>query len=217
MDQVLSESAGDATARLVERMSFQATACERLGSPLYAHLLRCVATDLEEGGPSREILGGHESDPGGSALALRLMGAVNRLVLTGEELALDRIYRDAERDEEAATAPRRMRSHPSTGWASISASRKNSSMLRNHLQDRDVSPDLCSFRLVAHGPILPEAEDWKSHVIRRDLAAAVEKQLAEDCAAAGYDVLNSVASGKELDDELYAPVRAAFTEHFDLI
>lgn len=94
---------------------------------------------------------------------------------------------------------------------------KNSSMLRNHLQGRDVSPDLCSFRLVAHGPILPEAEDWKSHVIRRDLAAAVEKQLAEDCAAAGYDVLNSVASGKELDDDLYAPVRAAFTEHFDLI
>lgn len=94
---------------------------------------------------------------------------------------------------------------------------KNSSMLRNHLQGRDVSPDLCSFRLVAHGPILPEAKDWKSHVIRPDLAAAVEKQLAEDCAAAGYDVLNSVVSGKELDDELYAPVRAAFTEHFDLI
>lgn len=94
---------------------------------------------------------------------------------------------------------------------------KNSSMLRNHLQGRDVSPDLCLFRLVAHGPILPEAEDWKSHVIRRDLAAAVENQLAEDCAAAGYDVLNSVASGKELDDDLYAPVRAAFTEHFDLI
>lgn len=94
---------------------------------------------------------------------------------------------------------------------------KNSSMLRNHLQSREVPPDLCSFRLVAYGPILPEAEDWKSHVIRRDLAAAVEKQLAEDCAAAGYDVLNSVASGKELNDELYAPVRAAFAEYFDLI
>ena len=45
----------------------------------------------------------------------------------------------------------------------------------------------------------------------------MEKQLAEDCAAAGYDVLNSVASGKELDDELYAPVHAAFAEYFDLI
>lgn len=93
---------------------------------------------------------------------------------------------------------------------------KNSSMLRNHLKGREVSPDRCSFRLIAHGPILPEAEDWKSHVIRRDLAAAVEKQLAEDCVASGYDVLNSVASGKELDDELYAPVHAAFAEHFEL-
>jgi hypothetical protein len=94
---------------------------------------------------------------------------------------------------------------------------KNSSMLRNHLEGRDVSPDLCSFRLVAHGPILPEAEDWKSHVIRRDLAAAVERQLAEDFVAAGFDVLNSVVSGKELDGELYTSVHAAFAEHFDLL
>jgi hypothetical protein len=94
---------------------------------------------------------------------------------------------------------------------------KNSSMLRNHLQGRDVSPDLCAFRLVAHGPILPEAEDWETHVIRRDLAAAVEKQLAEDFAAAGYDVLNSVVSGKELDGELYASIHASFAEHFDLL
>lgn len=94
---------------------------------------------------------------------------------------------------------------------------KNSSMLRNHLQGRDVSPDLCAYRLVAHGPILPEADDWKTHVIRRDLAAAVEKQLAEDFAAAGYDVLNSVASGKELNGELYASVHDAFAEHFDLL
>jgi hypothetical protein len=93
---------------------------------------------------------------------------------------------------------------------------KNSSMLRNHLEGRDVSPDLCVYRFVAHGPILPEAKDWKTHVIRRDLAAAVEKQLAEDFAAAGYDVLNAVISGKDLDLELYAPVHAAFAEHFDL-
>lgn len=102
MNPVRSESAGDATANLVERMRFQARACESLGSPLYSHLLQCVATDLEEGGPSREILRGHEFDPGGSALALRLMGAVNRLVITGEEPGLDRIYRDAERDEKPA-------------------------------------------------------------------------------------------------------------------
>lgn len=93
---------------------------------------------------------------------------------------------------------------------------KNSSMLRNHLESRGVSPGLCAYRLIAHGPILAEAEDWNSHVIRRDRAAAVERQLAEDLVAAGHDVLNAVNSGKELDEELYAPVRAAFVELFDV-
>lgn len=102
MNPVRSESASDATAKLAEGIRLQARACESLGSPLYSHLLQRIAVDLEEGGPSREILQGHEFDAGGSALALRLMGAVNRLVITGEEPALDRIYRDAERKEEAA-------------------------------------------------------------------------------------------------------------------
>lgn len=93
---------------------------------------------------------------------------------------------------------------------------KNSSMLRNHLENRGVSPGLCAYRLIAHGPILAEAEDWKSHVFRRDRAAAVERQLAVDLVAAGQDVLNTVNSGKELDRELYASVRSAFAELFKL-
>ncbi|MGC1851037.1 MAG: DUF2332 domain-containing protein [Solirubrobacterales bacterium] len=89
---------GDAGSVLAERMLFQAKACRRLGSPLYSELLEHVAVDLEEGGPSWEILQGHEHDPRGSALALRLMGAVNRLVLGGEEPGLERIYRDPNGD-----------------------------------------------------------------------------------------------------------------------
>jgi hypothetical protein len=93
---------------------------------------------------------------------------------------------------------------------------KNSSMLRNHLESRGVSPGLCVYRLISHGPILAEADDWKSHVIRRDRAAAVERQLAEDLVAAGHDVLNAVNSRMELDEELYGAVRAAFAELFDM-
>lgn len=85
---------------LAERMRLQAPACKMLGSPLYAHLLERVAVDLEDGGPSLEILRGHENDPEGSALALRLLGAVNRLVLVGEEPELGRIYLDPGRTEE---------------------------------------------------------------------------------------------------------------------
>src|SRR4051795_5414460 len=41
----------------------------------------------------------------------------------------------------------------------------NSSMLRNHLARREVEPEECSFRLVAHGPVLPEApsKDMAEH------------------------------------------------------
>lgn len=73
---------------LVRRIRWQAEACAELGSPLYAVLLHRVADDVVAGGPSREVLAGHEADSGPSALALRLMGAVHRLVLEGRAPAL---------------------------------------------------------------------------------------------------------------------------------
>jgi len=75
---------------LVEAFQRQAVACEELGSPLYAELLRKLVDDYELGGVSTEVLAGREQDPGPSALALRLLGSVHRLVLAGEvpELAV---------------------------------------------------------------------------------------------------------------------------------
>lgn len=92
----------------------------------------------------------------------------------------------------------------------------NSSMLRNHLAGRDVEPEDCTFRLIAHGPVLPEGPtgDMADHKLRRDLVAGIEKRLAEDLKAAGYDVVNTVASTKPLDEDVYAEVRAAFAAHF---
>ena len=66
---------------LVAALSQQAEACGKLGSPMYAGLLTRLAADLEAGGPTRDVLVGHEDDPGPSALALRLLGSVQRLVL----------------------------------------------------------------------------------------------------------------------------------------
>jgi hypothetical protein len=70
-------------------MRHQAEACRQLGSPMYAELLDRLADDLEAGGPTAEVLRGHEDDPGPSGLALRLAGSVHRLVLAGraDELA----------------------------------------------------------------------------------------------------------------------------------
>ena len=61
----------------------QARACRHLGSPMYDVLLTRLADDLAAGGPTAAVLRGHEHDPGPSALALRLAGAVHRLVLDG--------------------------------------------------------------------------------------------------------------------------------------
>jgi hypothetical protein len=86
-------------------LRFQGVACEYLGSPLYADLLRRAAEDYERGGPARRVLEGHEQDPQDSALALRLMGAVHRLVLEGEVPGLADRYgaADGDRDRTWAT------------------------------------------------------------------------------------------------------------------
>jgi hypothetical protein len=75
-----------------ELCRFQADWCERLGSPLYAHLLRQSADDFDQGGPVSELLAPHDHDPKGSALALRMMGAVHRLALEGHLPELARFY-----------------------------------------------------------------------------------------------------------------------------
>jgi len=57
---------------------------------MYADLLADLAEDVAAGGPAAAVLTGHEDVSGDSALALRLMGGVHRLVLSGRapELAV---------------------------------------------------------------------------------------------------------------------------------
>jgi len=59
---------------------------------MYAELLGRLADDIEAGGPTAEILQGHEDDPGDSALSLRLLGSVHRLVLERRAGALGAYY-----------------------------------------------------------------------------------------------------------------------------
>src|SRR5215207_4014637 len=89
----------DATS-VADLLRFQSEACRWVGSPLYEALLSRAAADYEAGGPTRRLLGGHEGDPKDSALGLRMMGAVNRLVLEGEAPALAERYRAGDGDHE---------------------------------------------------------------------------------------------------------------------
>lgn len=78
--------------RVAARLREQADACRTLGSPLYAGLLDRAAQDVEVGGPTWEILRGHEDDPWESMLPLRLTGSVHQLALQGKAPALARRY-----------------------------------------------------------------------------------------------------------------------------
>lgn len=89
---------------LAERLWFQAAACAGLGSPLYASLLEKAAADLGEEGDVWAVLAGFEGESEWSALALRLMGAVHRLVLLGELPALARHYPSTGGDGDAEAA-----------------------------------------------------------------------------------------------------------------
>ena len=67
-------------------------ACTALGSTMYGELLDRVGADVSAGGVFADVLSGHENDPGPSAVALRLLGGLHRLVLDGRAPALRRWY-----------------------------------------------------------------------------------------------------------------------------
>ncbi|MEZ0362509.1 DUF2332 domain-containing protein [Mycobacterium sp. pUA109] len=79
-------------AHLSDTFAAQARACTALGSPMYGQLLTRIVDDVAAGGVFAEVLAGHETDPGPSALALRLLGGLHRLVLDGSAPALRRWY-----------------------------------------------------------------------------------------------------------------------------
>lgn len=91
----------DARATIARRLRTQGRACRDIGSPLYADVLERTAADVEAGGPAWEVLAGREADPGPSALALRLLGAVHRLVLDGRAPALAAYYPSVGGDDGA--------------------------------------------------------------------------------------------------------------------
>lgn len=101
---------------------------------------------------------------------------------------------------------------------------KTQNALRKQLTKRSIDPEECSaFHLISHGPIYPEIEKpegadrkvlMEKHTPLRNLVGAMEKALAEELAAAGYDVMNEVKWSHQHDEAVWTAVREAFAEHF---
>ena len=88
---------GNARERLARRIQWYAE--NNQGAPTHSSLLAHAADDILAGGPAWEVLSGQENLPRGSALALRFMGAVHRLVLRGKAPELARFYRSVGGNE----------------------------------------------------------------------------------------------------------------------
>jgi hypothetical protein len=83
---------------------FQANGCAELGSPFYAALLESAAADLDSSGAVFDALTGFETESEWSALPLRLMGGVHRLVLQGRVPQLEPHYPSVGGDGDAGAA-----------------------------------------------------------------------------------------------------------------
>ena len=77
---------------VARRLLEQAEWCERLGSEMYSTLLRHATEDVRAEGACCAVLRDSHNDPPDSALALRFLGAVHRLVLEGKAPELAACY-----------------------------------------------------------------------------------------------------------------------------
>jgi len=102
----------DVQARTARMLRLQAGACRQLGSPLYGDLLLHAADDLQAGGLLADVLDGFLDDQVKSALALRLLGGVHAIVLSGRAPALAAFY------PSVGGTPERRRGSP-RAWAAL--------------------------------------------------------------------------------------------------
>jgi hypothetical protein len=94
----------DDVARLTARFRRQVESAVQRSSPLYETLLRRCVEDLEQRGPTWDLLQAHAREPAGSAVALRLLAAVHRLVLDGTAPGLAAAYPSTGGDGDPARA-----------------------------------------------------------------------------------------------------------------
>lgn len=101
---------------------------------------------------------------------------------------------------------------------------KSSNSLRRFLTEQGISPEQCAQSdLVSYGPIFSEigkteeqdyGEQMEPHKPVRDRMAALERDLRDALADAGYSVLKVVRSKAKFDPKIWAAVLGAFPANF---
>ena len=93
---------------LTQALKMQSTVCERMGSPFSGFLLNAAADDIANDGPTRGAMArwadAYTRDLITDAVALRLLGALHDLALSGEDGELTKAYPASDARGDAAGA-----------------------------------------------------------------------------------------------------------------
>ncbi len=81
-----------ANISIEQAIEAQAASAAHMGSPLYAHLLEGLLTDLRMGGITAELLEGVSDQPMRDAIPLRYLATAHRLALAGDAPGLAQFY-----------------------------------------------------------------------------------------------------------------------------
>src|SRR5258706_15370397 len=90
---------------MIESIRYHQLGCAVNGSPFYAGLLGNIVADWESGGITSELLPASWERPLQDAAALRLLGAVHRIVLAGQAPELARFYPSAGGEDAGGAGP----------------------------------------------------------------------------------------------------------------
>ena len=82
----------EARTTVEQAIEAQAASAAHIGSPLYAHLLEGLLTDLRMGGITAELLEGVSDQPVHDAVPLRYLASAHRLALAGDAPELAQYY-----------------------------------------------------------------------------------------------------------------------------
>ena len=79
--------------------------------------------------------------------------------------------------------------------------------LSKHLSSIQINPRLCQFQMAAVGPIFPEEKTRDKHYEKRDILAALERELSDYLKKLGCNVLGTHKSRKSVDQSLVLSVQ----------
>jgi len=95
-------------AGLIRSLEIQSAVCDAMGSPFSGALLAAAARDAAAGGPTQALMSRWSQNPAGAlmkdAVALRLLGALHDLALSGGDAALASAYPTETRAGDATAA-----------------------------------------------------------------------------------------------------------------